>query len=192
MNNIYLQQIGERIQHEREEKKLSQSAIAEKISVSRQTFSRWEKGKGDGPTVRDLKNLCEIFDCDLGYLSMDYSCKRHKNVDIVEQTFISEKAAENLKKNAGGYWKALSSILESDTFWQFLKLMETYKLVGTTGDSVGEYVNERIESAAKDLLPNPKPEDLGIFNDGFFQAICARYCWLLMEEYKNWDDSTVK
>ena len=79
-------------------------------------------------------------------------------------------------------------VLESETFWQFLKLMETYKSVGTTGDNVGEYVNKRIESAAKTLLPEPMREDMDIFNDGFYQTICARYCWLLMEEYKKSGD----
>ena len=194
---------GVNIQKRREQLGLTQTQLAERIweeeikssdnepsavkEQKRKNIGNYENGKfpkNGGIYYR----LCKVLDCDMDYLFGLIDSPKHVYADIQEQTFISEKAAENLKKNAGGYWQALSSVLESETFWQFLKLMETYKSVGTTGDNVGEYVNKRIESAAKTLLPEPMREDMDIFNDGFYQTICARYCWLLMEEYKKSGD----
>lgn len=192
---------GKNIQTRRDQLGLTQAQLAERVwegeinnpdsnvvpsaakEQKRKNICNYENGKfpKDG---KIYYRLCKVLDCDMDYLFGLIDSPKHIYADIQEQTCISKEAAEKLKKNAGGYWQALSAVLESEVFWQFLKLMETYKAVETSGNDVGEYVNKRIESAAKTLLPEPMREDMDIFNDGFYQTICSRYCWLLLEEYK--------
>ncbi|MBW1606314.1 XRE family transcriptional regulator [Lactobacillus sp. Sy-1] len=51
----------------RRQKKLSQSSLANKLYVSRQSISKWENGDSD-PSIENLINLSETFNVDLDYL----------------------------------------------------------------------------------------------------------------------------
>ncbi|UQS86221.1 ATP-binding cassette domain-containing protein (plasmid) [Nicoliella spurrieriana] len=51
----------------RRQKKLSQSSLANKLYVARQSISKWENGDSD-PSIENLINLAEIFNVDLDYL----------------------------------------------------------------------------------------------------------------------------
>lgn len=53
-----MQKLGEKIWRLREEKGLSQEALAEKLEVSRQTVSNWENDRAT-PDAYKLKQLCE-------------------------------------------------------------------------------------------------------------------------------------
>ena len=154
-----------------------------KFPLHEATLKQWELGNNQ-INIEWLPYLCAALHCDTGYIFGEYESRTRKVNDIREQTGLSECAILNLEKNAGGYWEALNSILESETFWQFLKLMETYKATGVSGNSLGEYVEGRIRSAAVDLLPDPEERDVDIFTDSFYQSVCNRYCWLLLENYK--------
>ena len=155
------------------------------------TLKQWEYGNNQ-INIEWLPYLCAALHCDIGYIFGDYECRTRIAADISTQTGLSEAAILNLKKNAYGYWDALNSVLENKTFWQFLKLMQTYKQTGVSDDKVGEYVERRIRSAAKGLLPDPESKDADIFTDTFFQSVCNRYCWLLLEDYKKQDTDTGK
>ena len=194
LNNQRIKTIGERIKAERTRKDnyVTLDTLADKTNVARQTISKWEKGEGNGPTVWELIRLCDFFGCDYGYLIGDYECRTREATDIRAQTGLSETALLNLKKNVGGYWDALNSVLENETFWQFLKLMETYKQTGAPDDMVGKYVKSSIEFAAKKLLPDPERKDTDVFTDTFFQSVCNHYCWALMEDYKKRNTDTGK
>lgn len=101
MDNI--KDIGKRIKKERTRiKGLTLDVLAEKISVTRQTISKWEKGGGGGPTVWDLEKMCAIFGCDYGYLIGDYECRTRTATDIRDETGLSELAVANLLVAAGG------------------------------------------------------------------------------------------
>ena len=54
---------GENLQNLRKEKKMSQETLAEKVDVSRQSISKWERGESY-PTMSNILTLCEIM---LGY-----------------------------------------------------------------------------------------------------------------------------
>lgn len=101
MDNIKI--IGERIKNERnrENHKLTLDELAAKINVTRQTISKWEQGKGGGPTVWDLQRMCDIFDCDYGYLIGDYECRTRIATDISDETGLSDQAVTNLLICAG-------------------------------------------------------------------------------------------
>lgn len=107
MNNINFREIGRRLQNERKRyeidgKPATLDALADKVQVTRQTISKWEKGDGAGPTLWDLLRLCELFGCDIGYLIGDYECRTRITTDIRDETGLSELAVDNLRIAAGG------------------------------------------------------------------------------------------
>ena len=55
------------IQHLRRQRRLTQEALAEQLSVSRQTVSKWESGEMS-PELQKLIEICEMFSCKLDAL----------------------------------------------------------------------------------------------------------------------------
>lgn len=89
--------IGRRIQKERKLLGLSQDEFCDKAGiVKRATLSKWENGTGGEITVGMLTAMCEVFDCELGYLLCEYDCKTRAATDISQQTGLSEEAVKNL------------------------------------------------------------------------------------------------
>lgn len=98
MVKIYNQsELGEKISEERNRLGNSLEAFSQKINITRQTLSRWEKGEGVGPSVSDLLRMCEIFNCDFGYLVGEYECRTRSETDIQAVTGLSEKSIERLE-----------------------------------------------------------------------------------------------
>ncbi|MGN1230758.1 MAG: helix-turn-helix domain-containing protein, partial [Anaerotignum sp.] len=158
--------------------------LAQKSGLPESAIS---EARNDKRTLRSdsLVKLCEALDVSADYL-LGLSETKSFDVDIKtvqKATGIDEVAAFKLVKNAGGYYQALSAILESDTFWKFLILMETYKSSGS-GDELGSFIESRIINAAKSLLPDSQKKDVEMFKEEYFKAICNRYVWELMEGYK--------
>ena len=48
------------------------------------------------PQFEDMLKMCEVFDCELGYLLGEFDCKTREATDIQAKTGLSEKA---IKKN---------------------------------------------------------------------------------------------
>lgn len=96
MNNMYdYKRIGERIKKERNDSGKSQEALGELLGVTRQTIAKWEHGK-EMPHFEDCLNLCNLFGCDLGYLTCEYDCKTRATTDIQAEIGLSEPAINNL------------------------------------------------------------------------------------------------
>lgn len=90
--------IGERIKQERKATKLSQQELLEKVGYSRdsrQAIRDWELGLLM-PDLTIMLKLCNIFNCDLGYLLCEYDCKTRAVTDICYELGLSEKAVVNL------------------------------------------------------------------------------------------------
>ena len=89
--------IGSRINAERKAIGWSMEAVATHIGTTRQSISKWESGQGE-PTVYDFLRLCNLFDCDLGYLlcEEEYSCKTRKATDIKAATGLSKDSITSL------------------------------------------------------------------------------------------------
>ncbi|MCT7861974.1 MAG: helix-turn-helix domain-containing protein [Lactobacillus crispatus] len=64
---IDIQAIGQRIKSYRENAKLTQDNLAQKLNVSRQSVSKWEKG-GSLPDIDRLVTMSELFDISLDKL----------------------------------------------------------------------------------------------------------------------------
>ena len=58
---------GDNLQNLRKLKKMSQEKLAEKVDVSRQSISKWERGESY-PTMNNIITLCEIFHCNINEL----------------------------------------------------------------------------------------------------------------------------
>lgn len=100
--------IGERIKQERLKLKLNQSELMKKIELSPDSYrvlGRWENArKGSHPQFKDMIELCNVFNCELGYLLCEYDCKTRDTVDIKKEIGLSEKAInilEDLKNRQG-------------------------------------------------------------------------------------------
>lgn len=90
--------IGERVRHEREVAGMTMEALAAEIGTTRQTISRWERGDGVEITLNMLVRLCNIFNCEMGYLLCEYDCKTRAATDIQRETGLSQTALEFMQE----------------------------------------------------------------------------------------------
>lgn len=79
---------------------LTQDQLAYEIGSTRQTVGTWEKenGKNKIPSLDQIITLCEFYDCDYGYLLCEYDSRKHEIADIQEQTGLTEKSIDILRK----------------------------------------------------------------------------------------------
>lgn len=118
-----LKAIGKRIKKERVAAGLKiQGQLAEKLGYSiysRQVVGNWENGK-TMPCLNDMLSMCEIFNCELGYLLCEYDCKTRKATDIQQTTGLSENAIKSLSNIKHTYisevLRTLSKIIEHKDF----------------------------------------------------------------------------
>ena len=102
--------LGSMILKCREEKKYSQSKLGEELAkrmaddpearkFNRRTIGDWESGR-TSPRVNALLTLCDIFDCELGYLLGEpgYESMTRSATDIVKETNLSSEAVQMLQE----------------------------------------------------------------------------------------------
>lgn len=119
MNNT--SELGCIIKKERKQLGYNLDDLAIKIGISRQTLAKWESGQGNGPTVNDLLRMCEIFDCDFGYLVGEYSCKKRESTDIQAATGLTEAAILKLQsKGSEDPYQIISKLLTSEFFYRMI------------------------------------------------------------------------
>lgn len=124
--------IGERIRKERKKAGVNQSDFAEMMGLadkSRQTVMKWERGEII-PDIKKLFKMCEIFNCELGYLLCEYDCKNKVSSDVRAVTGLSEKAVMTLHKikisDIRGVISALNGIIEHQDFSNLLCAIYTH------------------------------------------------------------------
>lgn len=105
INSYDLSKVGDRIKYERElitnknGKSLTQEDLAKKLNrESRQTIAKWENGKAS-PSWEDMVNMCNLFECDMDYLSGKIPCKTRENTDIKNALKLEENTINRIKKN---------------------------------------------------------------------------------------------
>lgn len=96
---ININDVGSKIKTLRSEKGWTQETLSEKMHYSRQTVGKWERGILSSLTLDNVIDLCNLFDCDIGYLLGEYDTKRHVAADIHKETGLEESAIEALKNN---------------------------------------------------------------------------------------------
>ena len=98
---IDIEETGKRIKQCRKEmhekdKSITQETFAkEYLHCDTATYRKWEKGTSF-PDGNALAKMCELFNCDLGYLTGEYDCKTRIATDICKETGLSVEAVEEL------------------------------------------------------------------------------------------------
>lgn len=142
----YLQEvIASRITEEREALGLTKEGLAERLNVNRNTITSWERQdiKGRYPPLEDLARMCDLFNCELGYLLGEYNCKTRAATDIQAETGLSERAIDRLREEAQKseiFRGTLSELIESPLFYSLVLGIADYKRYmsfshSTEGDS---------------------------------------------------------
>lgn len=88
--------IGERIKEARKSCNMTKSKLAEKCELQQyQTITAWESGNSI-PSLSKLLDLCDILNCDIGYLLGEYPEKTRIKSEICTETGLSENAVHKL------------------------------------------------------------------------------------------------
>lgn len=125
--------IGERIKTERKAQGYkTQGTFAKAMGLSeysRQTVAHWEDGTVL-PSLKELLEMCNLFDCELGYLLCEHDCKTRENTDIHKVTGLSENAIIVLKKINSLEIKeiliTLSKLIEHKKFTDWLRAVHVH------------------------------------------------------------------
>ena len=105
------------IKASRKEQGLTQQELANELYISaRQTIGNWEKGEDGGITLQQLRGLCSLFNCEIGYIVGDYDTKRKATADASEETGLSNASI-----------LSLSSPLEAKPYIPLLDFLLTYR-----------------------------------------------------------------
>lgn len=93
-----MMEIGQRIKKKRKEAHLTQEELLERIhlsTTSKQSLRSWERGQRL-PDLETMLRLCEVFNCDLGYLQADYTESTFDLHKVAEYTGLTEDAVKRL------------------------------------------------------------------------------------------------
>lgn len=131
-----MEKIGIRIKEERQKLGLTQTELGLKLCVgdeatSRQTICNWEKGR-IMPTIERFHDMCNQFDCELGYLLCEYDCKAKTNSDIHNLIGLSENSINILKQINSSHYRdtinTLSQLIEHPHFIDLLCDIHTHNI----------------------------------------------------------------
>lgn len=93
-----LERIGNRIRDERKNfLHLSQEEFISLVGISRNTLVDIEHGRRL-PQSDTLNLMCELFECERGYILCEYDTKHYITADLQTQTGLSESAITNIQK----------------------------------------------------------------------------------------------
>lgn len=140
--------IKERIKKARSDINMTQEQLAKRMGYERETVTAWESGKNT-PKLDALVRLCDILQCDLGFLLGEYKEKRREVADACAVTGLSESAVKRLYQlhhaphtashqelgvSAKGYTVSnvgvLSKLIESDGYLELINQTSFYLIYG--------------------------------------------------------------
>ena len=145
---------GNRIRNLRNEKKMSQSKFIDFLRergtpIGRNKLIKIEYGEGDTIDLDLLSAMCDILDCDRGYLLCEYDERTRDRHDVHELTGLSEDAINDLyswNSDRKHLLTILNYLFSTDQFWILLNSMYDYcRLTGNMIAKQNEY-NRYVES----------------------------------------------
>lgn len=109
--------IGNIIKKEREKRELSQKQLGAKIGITGKQISNYEHGTPI-PPIDILFKLCEIFDCELGYLLGEHSYSEGTQLQtaMCEALNLSTASIDTITKITGSDRSSLSFGFESEKY----------------------------------------------------------------------------
>ena len=142
--NYDLEVIGKRIREERTKRGWSQKNLGDKIPVAGKQISNYEsKAKPNEPLhlppLETLLKLCDVFDCELGYLLGDpeYQNGTRFRTSVSDYTNLTPEALEAIRKatgkikgnvgvnryNTNDYARVLNSFFCANHFLEFVRCL---------------------------------------------------------------------
>ena len=87
--------LGQKLKKLRSEKSLTQKDLAERLHVTFQTVSKWEKDENE-PDISTLKELAKLYDCSIDYLVSEDEEKKEGQMEVVPTPVVAPQ--ENITK----------------------------------------------------------------------------------------------
>lgn len=101
----------------------------EQVGCARQTFDT-KLNQGGLLSLDVMTKMCEIFDCELGYLLCEYDVKHKEYASTCELTGLSENtinALQYYKKEMSDVVTTIDTLLQNDTFLSTLTWLTYFK-----------------------------------------------------------------
>lgn len=160
-----LEHLGKTIKKERLRLNLSQKELGECLKVSNKQISVYEKSKAI-PYFDTLCRMCEVFNCELGYLlgEKDYKSGTKLDTAISESLKLSPKAINTIRYITGEDSSCLFLGLESNEFSETLNALITTPTFITFIENLKNYKNSvsYYNSLFSDLISEIGEEDFQI------------------------------
>lgn len=162
--------LGKMIKERRKKMKMTQEALAEKVGVSAKQISSYENGH-QYPPMDMLFKLCEVLDCDLGYLlgQEDYKDGTLLETCIINTTGLTSESLKTIIgiKNGmvGAYLPALNKLLSDkgallSILIPLTRLEKLEQVKAARGEALAKkYGDEMIAEAMRRDLDRAVPPD---------------------------------
>ncbi len=182
--------IGERIRKQRKEIGKNQADFAEALGMqfeSRSSISKWENGT-EMPSLNNLLKMCEIFNCEIGYLLCEpgFDLPTRKSTDIQETTGLSQKAITTLttlRTYIKGYHCPLNPILEHESLTELLSVIQNHVWSYNRGHyRIEDEKPETIEALANTF--NCEPSDLKKYIETSSQSLIESTLMKIVNDIK--------
>lgn len=93
---------SEKLQILRENKGLTQKALADKLNVSRQAVAKWESGQAY-PDISNLIQISDLMSVTVDYLVRDQQCMMNVNSGATGKADLNELITFRLEANVNNY-----------------------------------------------------------------------------------------
>lgn len=195
--------IGKIIKKERERLGFTQAKLGKVLNKSEKQISKYENG-ALFPPIDEIARLCEIFDCDLGYLLGEdgYSEGTRTNTDIVKELGLPYEVIHKLKMISGiepgiGPFKQYKSNEYKDIFCKVvlsksltyvLETMNNMKYCDDAPDREWEKINKKY---GEDLMKRAEEIEHGDIDyehdpDAPKLSKKERAAWNALKNYENY------
>ena len=165
------EKIAKRLKDERNNAELTQLELSKKLKYSKPTVIEWERSNGENriPDMDTLLKMCNLYNCEIGYLLGEYDTRFRRNATVQEETGLSEAAIESLRR----YGKEPDYIepgIPAPTPSDFLSFLLTYSDDGQA-HFLGSYALDDILEQIGEIRNN---NDLINTMPPTFRDICTR------------------
>lgn len=161
--------LGERIREARKKAGLTQAQFARALNMSEEslkTIGRWEKGE-QTPKLDILMKMCEIFECEAGYLLGEFSLPTREKTDIQEATGLSQEAIDTLLEmkqvDPNIFPYADQIISHCDFYMMALGLASSMRYMRSHPDTICEDTSELVREISQKGFAVLIPEDAALY-----------------------------
>lgn len=153
------EKIAQRIRKERIAAGLTQQELADAVFHDRQLIIKWERGTSF-PSLEDMVNLCDIFNCELGYLLCEFDdCKTYDEQFCHDFLGISPDSVSKLIEWKNSTQKSknlygLDVLLKCVNFDNALGQVKGYERATQAYSFLQKRYNQEVEKAGKQYATN--------------------------------------